>query len=149
MGNSQIPVHGAVSRQPVHASITPEQISDLVDRFYDRARVNPLIGPIFDAHVHGDWGPHLDKMKGFWRSVLLRTAEYHGRPVPAHVKIGQLNSDDFQMWLGLFGETVDEIFDPEARPMVKAAARRIAASLWIATNGNLLAAPPDWARHGI
>lgn len=146
MDEKPIPVRGAVARHPAHASITPELISDLVDQFYDRARLDPRIGPIFEAQVRGDWGPHLDKMKGFWRSVLLKTAEYDGRPVPAHVKIGNLNADDFKTWLGLFEQTVDEIFEPGARPIVMDAARRIAASLWIATNGDVMAAPPAWAR---
>lgn len=145
MDKSELPVRAATPRTPVHPSITAEQISDLVDQFYERARGDARLGPLFEAHVHDNWGPHLDKMKGFWRSVLLRTGEYNGRPVPAHVNIGAIDEADFRLWLGLFGETVDEVFEPGARALVVDAARRIASSLWIATNGDLMAAPPDWS----
>ena len=68
MDEKPIPVRGARARHPAHPSITPLQIAGLVDQFYGRARLDPRLGPIFEAHVHGDWGPHLDKMKGFWRN---------------------------------------------------------------------------------
>jgi hemoglobin len=35
----------------------PERIAALVDRFYDRIRVHPTLGPVFNAAVH-DWPEH-------------------------------------------------------------------------------------------
>jgi hemoglobin len=144
MSDNVIPVTGNASRQPAHPSITPELISDLVEQFYARVQRDERLAPIFKKHVPGDWAPHLEIMKGFWRSVLLKTAEYGGRPVPVHVRIGGLVEDDFRTWLKLFRTTVDEIFEPDARPIVVEAAERIATSLWLATNGNLMARPPQW-----
>ena len=144
MADERLTVRGAAARQPAHASITPEQISDLVDRFYDRVQRDARLAPIFKKHVPGEWGPHLEIMKGFWRSVLLKTAEYNGRPVPVHVKLGKLDADDYRAWLHLFGVTVEEVFEAAARPIVIEAAERIATSLWLATNGDVLATPPDW-----
>jgi hemoglobin len=131
-------------KRPVHMSITPEQIIELVDTFYGRIHDDARLGPIFARHITGDWPDHLAKMKGFWRSVLLKTGEYHGRPVPAHIKITDLSTDDFHHWLELFRQTVDEIFEPGARPLVVTAAERIASSLWLAINPTLYSEQPDW-----
>jgi len=145
MSDSQIPVTGNTNRLPAHPSITPGLISDLVELFYERNQLDEHLAPIFKKHVPGDWGPHLEIMKGFWRSVLLKTGEYGGRPVPVHVRIGGLGETEFRAWLRLFRTTVDEVFEPDARPIVVEAAERIATSLWLATNGDLLARPPQWS----
>ena len=132
-------------RQPAHLSITPRQIEDLVDRFYGRVRDDARLGPIFERRVQGDWGTHLDKMKGFWRSVLLKTGEYKGRPVPVHVQVGGIENEHYVRWLELFRQTVAEVFEPAAQPVVIEAAERIAQSLWLATSDELLAKPPTWS----
>jgi hemoglobin len=144
MSDKELRVAPHLRRLPAHPSITPAQISDLVERFYGRVRDDQRLGPIFEARVQGEWGPHLAKMKGFWRSVLLKTGEYKGRPVPVHVQIGGLENEDYIAWLGLFRETVAEVFEADARPVVIEAAERIAASLWLATSGELTARPPEW-----
>ena len=144
MSDTAIPVRAGQPREPVHASITPEQISELVERFYGRVQADARLAPIFTRHVPGDWGPHLATMKAFWRSVLLKTGEYDGRPVPVHVKIGGLKEADFRAWLRLFRTTVAEVFEAEAGAHVIDAAERIASSLWLATNGDFTARPPDW-----
>jgi hemoglobin len=131
-------------KRPAHSSITPEQIAELVDTFYGRIQDDERLGPIFARHITGEWSDHLAKMKGFWRSVLLKTGEYHGRPVPAHIKITDLTTDDFQHWLRLFRHTVGEIFELDARPLVVAAAERIASSLWLAINPTLYSEQPVW-----
>jgi hemoglobin len=126
-----------MNRQPAHPSITPEQVSDLVDRFYTRIQSDVRLGPIFDARMAGAWDVHLIKMKEFWRSVLLRSGEYKGQPVPKHTHLTEVVTEDFQNWLQLFQLTVDEIFDADARPVVVGAAKRIASSLWLAMDGNV------------
>ena len=105
------------------------------------------LGPIFNASLDGRWPGHLEKMKAFWRSVLLRSGEYKGKPVPAYVKLKGVASQDFKIWLGLFRETIDVIFAPEAAPLIFAAAERIAQSLWLAMFASLTSAPPEWMQH--
>ena len=134
-----------MTRLPVHPSITREQISRLVDDFYTRVRDDERLGPIFETRVSGDWSPHLAKMKLFWNSVLLRTGEYKGRPVPVHARMTEVRTDDFRRWLQLFRLTVSEIFEADAQPIVIDAAERIASSLWMATSANVLSAPPNWS----
>ncbi|MGH1419987.1 MAG: group III truncated hemoglobin [Hyphomicrobiaceae bacterium] len=108
---------------------------------------DPRLGPIFTREIDGNWTPHLEKMKSFWRSVLLKTREYDGRPVPAHANIKGVTTDDFRTWLTLFEKTADEILDPEAVPLAVVAAQRIASSLWLSMNisENPFDAPPKWS----
>ena len=132
-----------IDRKPAHPTITAEQISDLVDQFYTDIRANDQLGPIFARHLDGKWDQHLAKMKAFWRSVLLKTGEYKGKPVPAHVKLKEVKTDDFFLWLKMFDATVSEVFHPDARPIVIEAAERIASSLWLAMNKDPFATHPS------
>lgn len=120
------------ARAPAHDTISEEQVSDLVDRFYERVRSNEKLAPMFQQHMSLDWSEHLPQMKAFWRSVLLKTGEYKGKPVPAHTKMRNVETVDFWIWLDLFGLTVREVFTPAAQPIVIEVAERIATSLWLA-----------------
>ena len=139
---------GVAGREPVHESITPAQIFDLVERFYARVRGDTRLGPIFEARMNGHWADHLDRMKAFWSSVLLRSGAYKGQPVPAHLRLKEVLSDDFQHWLLLFRRTARECFEAEAAGLVIAAAERIARSLWLAMFGTVDNRPPDWIDSG-
>ena len=126
-------------------AITPAQISTMVDAFYADIRSHPRLGPIFEARLAGKWGSHHDKLKAFWRSVLLTTGEYNGRPVPVHAAISELQSADFALWLAAFESTVRNLFTPDQAEFVMERARRIARSLWLARFGSASSTPPDWA----
>tara|TARA_R110000744_G_scaffold273278_1_gene386233 strand:- start:43943 stop:44332 length:390 start_codon:yes stop_codon:yes gene_type:complete len=96
---------------PRNRAIDAALISDLVDRFYGRIRLEPLLGPIFEAEIgdEAEWDAHLAKLKSFWRSVMLQEGSYTGRPMPAHMKLKGLTPEHFQRWLGLFRQTLGEI----------------------------------------
>ncbi|MEP1209297.1 MAG: group III truncated hemoglobin [Rhizobiaceae bacterium] len=136
-----------LKRESVHPSITVEQISDLVDRFYEQVQLNPKLAPLFAENISGNWQDHLDKMKGFWRSVLLKTGEYKGRPVPVHLKIENIDSADFEEWLQLFSSVSAQVFSDEAAAIINQAARRIATSLWLSRSSDPFASPPHWSRN--
>jgi len=131
-------------RQPAHPSISEEQISRLVDEFYAKIQTNERLGPIFTRHVGDNWPPHLEKMKSFWRSVLLKTGEYKGKPVPVHSRLTDITTQDFELWLTLFRATVKDVFAADAQPIVIEASRRIASSLWLARSDAPFATPPNW-----
>ncbi len=141
---SLLSVRPARPAKPVHEDITPEGISALVDNFYEAVRQQERLGPLFDEKAAGDWEPHLARMKSFWRSVLLKAGEYHGQPVPKHMVILRLGSDDFQIWLDLFREHVHAAFEDDAAALVIQAAERIAQSLWLAKFGTLSNTVPPW-----
>lgn len=85
------------------------QIALLVDRFYDKVRVDPLIGPIFNAAVH-DWDEHKRRLTSFWSSVALRTGTYHGNPMGVH-RSQPIRAEHFTRWLQLWRETTEEVLD--------------------------------------
>ena len=132
-------------REGVHPSITADQISDLVDRFYARVFDDAMLSPIFQQQTTDDWPLHLEKMKAFWRSVLLKTGEYKGKPVLAHQKLEGISTQHFDAWLTLFSQATSEVFTPDAAPFVNAAAARIATSLWLSRTTDPFASPPEWS----
>lgn len=111
-------------------------VSRLVDSFYERIRADPRLGPIFDEIIGDRWNHHLPRMKDFWSSVALHTGAYSGQPVPAHMKLEQVQQADFQLWLNLFRETLEETAPtPEAIDYFMERAHRIAESLQLAMFG--------------
>ncbi len=129
----------------LHPSISPEDVSLLVEQFYSRVHENDLLGPVFAEQTTEDWNLHLEKMKTFWRSVLLKTGEYKGKPVPVHQKLKGVSTQHFQEWLELFSHTCREVFEQEAAHLVIATARNIATSLWLSRSADPFASPPNWS----
>ncbi|HHN78413.1 MAG TPA: group III truncated hemoglobin [Phycisphaerales bacterium] len=92
-------------------------IRRLVVTFYDVARGDGLLGPIFDAKI-GDWDAHYDTMCDFWSSAVLKTGRYSGRPASAHFGLG-LTEAHFERWLSLWERVArQELGDPKAEPFV-------------------------------
>src|SRR5665213_750060 len=82
--------------------ITEAEIAALVDRFYEKARQDPTLGPIFADGVH-DWDTHLATMRDFWSAVMLTSGRYKGNPFAAHLR-HNLRPEFFTTWLALFAE---------------------------------------------
>ncbi|WP_184874859.1 group III truncated hemoglobin [Mesorhizobium sangaii] len=122
----------AAERPVVHPGVDRASIGALVREFYFRLRKNERLGPIFAREITGDWEPHLEKMTDFWCSVILKTGDYRGRPVPAHLKLKDVTEADFDIWLDLFGETTAAHFAPETAAVFVDRAERIAKSLKLA-----------------
>jgi hemoglobin len=107
-------------------SLTEEEISELVDRFYAKVQLDPEIGPIFNAIVK-DWPEHLAKLKDFWSTVMLTTRRYKGDPMMTHLQIPlPLEPNHFARWLSLFEETAREVMSPDHAAAIIAKAKRIA-----------------------
>ena len=110
--------------------ITEGMIGQLVTRFYERAREDALLAPIF-ANIQ-DWDEHLAKLKDFWSSVILTSGRYHGQPMRAHMPFA-LIGDHFDRWLDLFEKTAREVCPPAAAEHFIDKARRIADSFEMAS----------------
>lgn len=110
--------------------LTEAHIADLVERFYGKVRVDPVLGPIFAERIDS-WAPHLERMVAFWSSVALKTGEYHGTPVPKHTSL-PVTWDHFERWLALFEETAGEVCLPAGARHVVERAESIARSLHMA-----------------
>ncbi|MEM1372616.1 MAG: group III truncated hemoglobin [Pseudomonadota bacterium] len=116
--------------------ISEEQIALLVERFYDQIWQHPRLGPMFTSRV-ADRPAHLAKMKRFWSSVLLKTGQYSGRPLPVHMKISEMAEADFAVWLSIFRPTARSVFSAADAEHVIQSAERIARSFWMARYGGL------------
>jgi hemoglobin len=124
-------------------------ISELVEAFYARIRVHPVLGPIFAAKIV-DWPPHLQRMKDFWASIAIESGRFRGNPMLKHIAIAGLSPAHFEMWLGLWNETISEVVsNPDAAGLFHDRAQRIATSLQtgIALHKGGLAALTKEKRH--
>lgn len=110
--------------------ISPEEISNLVDRFYEKVRVDPEIGPVFNAVVE-DWPTHLRLLKDFWSTVLFTESLYKGDPLSTHLKL-PLQPAHFKRWLELFAETAHIVMPSEHATLVIAKSQRIAENFKLA-----------------
>ena len=113
--------------------ISEELIAELVDTFYGRVRLDPLIGPIFVDKLGDDWAAHLAKLRDFWSSVTLMSGRYRGKPQQIHMPL-PLEMPHFERWLALFEATVTELCTGPARFLFIDRANRIAESLQISLN---------------
>jgi hemoglobin len=109
-------------------TLDEDEIKNLVHTFYGRVRNDDVIGPIFNAKVE-DWDGHLAKLCDFWSSVILRTRRYEGRPMRAHLLMGDtIRGEHFDRWLDLFEATAKDVLSPDAAPVFIQRARQIADS---------------------
>jgi hemoglobin len=111
----------------VRTGITEAMIDRLVRTFYGRARLDLLIGPIFENRVH-DWEGHFARLCAFWSSVTLMSGRYHGQPMMAHVPL-PIDSPHFDRWLEIFAATARDVCPPAAACHFLERAHRIADSL--------------------
>ena len=99
----------------------------LVDRFYGKVRLDPVLGPVFNPAVH-DWEEHQRTLVSFWSSIMLGTRSYRGNPMAKH-RGHPIHAEHFEHWLALWRETADEVLAPEHARLVCGHAARIGQSL--------------------
>lgn len=104
---------------------TREDVVLFVDSFYEKVRIDDLIGPIFAGIIKDDWQPHLEKMYRFWETVLLDSHTYSGAPFMPHAQL-PLEKKHFNRWLLLFDQTLDQHFGGPVAEEAKARAAKMA-----------------------
>ena len=114
----------------MHTDITSRQdIEFLLDKFYERAFADDVIGFIFTEVTHLDLITHLPVIANFWEDILLGTHNYSGNPVRIHQqidKLSELNEQQFNRWLFLWQITIDEYFAGPIADEAKQRANNIA-----------------------
>lgn len=86
-----------------------DDIKLLVNTFYQKIRVNMVLGDIFNGVIQDRWPEHLEKMYRFWQTVLLSEHTYYGSPFPPHAFL-PVEQPHFDEWLKLWHDTLDEHF---------------------------------------
>ncbi|WP_409417503.1 group III truncated hemoglobin [Flavobacterium sp. PS2] len=112
-----------------------EDISLLVNTFYTKIRANTEIGFYFNDMIK-DWDEHLEKLTDFWETNLFAVKKYKGNPIEAHNKVDdyfnhQISSHEFGIWLNVWFETLDELYEGENVDTLKRRARKMSTFLYL------------------
>ncbi|SKC89374.1 group III truncated hemoglobin [Ohtaekwangia koreensis] len=86
-----------------------EDIEVLVNKFYEKVKMDDLLAPLFS---HVDWPHHLPILYNFWASILLGDQSYKRNPFEKHIHL-PVTPEHFDRWLSHFTKTVDENFEGE------------------------------------
>lgn len=119
---------------------TPANIRILVKRFYGKVLRDPALQRVFDPVL---LNRHMVFIEAYWEKMLLGGTRYHGNMIRVHQEAHRQRNfrpSDFDRWLALFVETVDEGF---AGP--KAERAKFLACYIIANLRRILLASPQTA----
>ena len=114
---------------------TREDVFLLVSSFYDKVKKDEVLGPFFNDVIH-DWNEHLDRLTTFWESSLFLKTKYIGDPLKAHIKVDKSNNNSiseyhFGLWLNLWFQTIDELFEGDYAQNAKHRARKMSTFLFL------------------
>lgn len=107
----------------------------LVETFYSKIREHRVLGPIFNTIIT-DWDSHLELLTDFWETQLFLNRKYHGNPVTAHQEVddkmdNSITSEHFGLWLNVWFETIDELFEGETAWIAKNRAQKMSTMLFM------------------
>ena len=112
-----------------------DDVFKLVDAFYKKVRQDDLLGPFFNNTIK-DWDVHLDHLTTFWESSLFLKTRYNGNPLEAHVRVDANTNNSitelhFGIWLNLWFQTIDELFEGDYAENAKRRARKMGTFLYL------------------
>ena len=112
-----------------------EDVSFLINSFYRKIRNDKILGPIFNGIIT-DWDAHLELLTDFWETQLFLKRKYYGNPVTAHQEVDDkmnhsINPEHFGLWLNLWFETLDELFEGETAWIAKNRAQKMSTMLYM------------------
>jgi hemoglobin len=106
----------------------------LVRTFYNKILSDELLGDYFSFVASHHWDKHLEVLDRFWNNILFYAGGYEGNPLQVHQTLHhfkKLDRKDFERWLQLFNQTVDELFEGEKAALAKQRALSIATVMQI------------------
>jgi len=99
-----------------------DDIELLVKSFYEKVKIDPVIGSIFTDIARVNWEKHLPVMFDFWENTIFYTGSYSGNPMKSHQNLNKLfplTKEHFSRWNQLFASTVDELFEGDKAVLAK------------------------------
>ncbi len=111
-----------------------EDLYLLVDEFYKKLLADPSISYIFTDVVKIKILEHLPILVTFWSQAILGTGGYTKNLTEIHLDIDKkehLTPELFNIWLGHFNNTVDELFAGSKAEQIKTQALSIATIMQI------------------
>lgn len=114
---------------------TRDDVFLLVSSFYKKVRNDKVLAPFFNDVIK-DWDTHLERLTTFWESSLFLKTKYIGNPLEAHVKVDKTNDNSiselhFGLWLNLWYQTIDELFEGDYAENAKRRARKMGTFLYL------------------
>jgi len=108
---------------------TREDVFLLVSSFYAKVRKDAVLGPFFNETIT-DWETHLEHLTTFWEASLFLKTRYTGDPLEAHIKVDKafnhtISELHFGIWLNLWFETINELFEGDYAENAKRRARKM------------------------
>jgi hemoglobin len=97
----------------------------LIRNFYDKLLIDDQISHFF---VHLNLNEHLPRVADFWAFILIDKPGYQNNMMSAHASLN-LKETDFNRWLFLFQETVNELFEGEKASMAIHRSQHIALTM--------------------
>jgi len=99
-----------------------DDIELLVKSFYEKVKIDPVIGSIFTDIARVNWEKHLPVMFDFWENTIFYTGSYSGNPMKSHQNLNKLfplTKEHFSRWNQLFASTIDELFEGDKAVLAK------------------------------
>lgn len=113
-----------------YQTICVEGINQLMDIFYAKIRADKNgVGDVFNKAIgtsDAQWEAHKKKISNFWQGMLLGIGDYRGQPMKAHLDLPPFPREFFNIWLGLFEESLNKVFSPEISMQILQRAQMIA-----------------------
>ena len=110
-------------------------IHKLVRTFYSKIRQDEVLGDFFNSRIE-NWDNHFEQLTTFWESSLFLKTKYLGDPLKVHIEVDKANrnkikSEHFGLWLNLWHETIDELFQGDYAENAKHRARKMGSFLYL------------------
>jgi hemoglobin len=123
-----------IFRSIASADITAPLVREVMESFYEDVRADPVLGAVFrEAIGDGDWSAHIEKVVGFWLTMLRIERTYRGRDfMPAHLRHGHIRAEHASLWLALFDKTINRLCRPKEAEAFRAIAVAMIENLEIA-----------------
>ena len=114
---------------------TRDDLFLLVERFYEKVRMDEEIGPVFNQIIT-DWPAHLDKITDFWNQHIFGVQAYQGNPIEVHNQVDatmhhQITAHNFGTWLFYWIQTLDELYEGDKVDLLKFKARKMQTMFFV------------------
>ncbi len=113
---------------------TREDIALLMREFYNRLLADPAISYIFTDVAKINLEAHLPHLTDFWELSVLHTGTYKKNVMQLHLDLNskeKLTDTHFDVWLGHFNQSVDDLFSGSNAEKIKTRALSIATIMKI------------------
>ena len=111
---------------------SPEAIEQMVECFYSKIKKDSRLSLIFFELGEVDLGKHLPHIKRYWGKLLLAKPGYDRHTMNIHRALHEkvnLRPADFERWLALFIETIDDSFSGPLAKRAKKVALNVAGNM--------------------